>query len=273
MTIDLLVPPDLRSIDLDAAPGERSGPMLERAHEALATWVPRDETDAEARARVRGAREVRRGERSAEGGGPLVERSEAERTSEADVDRILDAEGLAVDVAARGTVTLADLGSLHAIVVGADGPLPWRTDVIWMGDRSGPDTSQPFQPAAPERIPAAMDELERFLARSGDPVVRAAVAFAQLPVIHPWADGNGRVGRLLGDMTLGAGLPHGGRSPRVSDHLARMVHATRLGLDAWRATGDLDSWVAMYAGAVIQCCESNGQSTRKWRLMRRRTSP
>jgi hypothetical protein len=141
-----------------------------------------------------------------------------------------------------------------------------------MGDRSGPDLEQAFQPAAPERIPAAMSELEHLLAREGEPIIRAALAFAQLPIIHPWDDGNGRTGRLLADAVLAASLPHGGRGPRVSDLIARKFHAARLGLDAWRVEGELDPWVAMYAGAVVQCCEADAEPRVRRRLLRRRTS-
>jgi hypothetical protein len=268
MQIDLLVPPDLRSIDLQHAPGPRSREMLERAHAALATWRPGAEQLDEARARVRRSRELRRGEQGGDADGPLLERAASERPSGEDVDRVVDAERLAVELAAAPPITLDGIGRLHAAVVGAARPLPWRTEVTWMGDRSGPNTEQRFQPAAPERVPGAMEELERFLARDGDPVLRAAVVFAQLPIIHPWHDGNGRTGRVLADAALAAGLPHGGRGPRVSDQLASLFHAAVVGLDAWRVDGDLDSWVAMFAGATVQATTIRSASRRG--LLRKR---
>jgi hypothetical protein len=272
VSIDLLVPPDLRAIDHGAAPGPRSAPMLERAAVALASWQPRPEDDDAARERIRTARELRRGERSLDGGAPLVEREAAERTSDEDVDQILAAERLARRIAASGQPKLDDIGALHAAAIGASAAVPWRTDVIWMGDRSGPSTESPFQPSAPERIPGAMAQLERFLAGDADAIGRAAVAFAQLPVIHPWPDGNGRAGRLLGDTVLAASLEHGGAGPHVSDRIARSFHAAQHGLTAWWIEDDLDSWVAMYAGAVLQCCEADAEPRTRRRLLRRRTS-
>ena len=51
-----------------------------------------------------------------------------------------------------------------------------------------------------------MDDLVRFVQRSDvHRVVHAAVAHAQFETIHPYADGSGRVGRLLIHQLLGAG--------------------------------------------------------------------
>jgi hypothetical protein len=271
VTIELLVPPDLRAIALDAAPGPRSAPMLERAHSALAKWTPEAEPGDAARARIRLTREVRRGERaSVNQDHALVERAATDLTTDEDVERVLAAERLGVEIARAGAAPDLDaIGRLHAVIVGSDEPAAYRTETIWMGDRSGPTGDHRFQPAAPRRVPEAMRELERFLARPGDPVVRAAVAFAQLPVIHPWADGNGRTGRLLGDVTLAAALEHDGQGPRASDAIARKFHAAAIGLDAWWHEGDLDSWVAMYAGAVVAACEPTPSRRRGWRPVRR----
>ncbi|HWJ85151.1 MAG TPA: Fic family protein [Cellulomonas sp.] len=53
-------------------------------------------------------------------------------------------------------------------------------------------------PPHPGRVPALMDDLVAFAARRDlDPVVQAAVAHGQFESIHPFTDGNGRVGRSL----------------------------------------------------------------------------
>src|SRR5439155_1398021 len=55
-----------------------------------------------------------------------------------------------------------------------------------------------FVPPPPESVPALMDDLCAFVNRADLPaVVQAAVAHAQFETIHPFADGNGRVGRAL----------------------------------------------------------------------------
>lgn len=53
-------------------------------------------------------------------------------------------------------------------------------------------------PSHPDRVPLAIDDLERFLARDDLPtLVQAAIAHAQFETIHPFTDGNGRTGRAL----------------------------------------------------------------------------
>ncbi|HZE79890.1 MAG TPA: Fic family protein [Candidatus Polarisedimenticolia bacterium] len=56
-----------------------------------------------------------------------------------------------------------------------------------------------FVPPPPEHLSAALDEFEKFMHSSSgyDPLVRAFLAHYQFESIHPFRDGNGRVGRLL----------------------------------------------------------------------------
>ncbi|MBF5083633.1 Fic family protein [Quadrisphaera sp. INWT6] len=53
-------------------------------------------------------------------------------------------------------------------------------------------------PPAPGRVPELMDDLVAFMRRTDlDPVVQSAVAHVQFASIHPFHDGNGRLGRSL----------------------------------------------------------------------------
>lgn len=76
-------------------------------------------------------------------------------------------------------------------------PGEFRTSQNWIGGtRPG---NALFVPPPPERVPECMDNLEKFLhQRSTYPVlIRAALAHVQFETIHPFLDGNGRLGRLL----------------------------------------------------------------------------
>jgi Fic family protein len=74
----------------------------------------------------------------------------------------------------------------------------WRTQQVWIGaGEAGPRIAD-YVPPAYESVPALMDDLVTFLARTDMPVlVQAAIAHAQFETIHPFADGNGRTGRAL----------------------------------------------------------------------------
>lgn len=74
----------------------------------------------------------------------------------------------------------------------------WRDQQVWIGGGSlGPHTAQ-FVPPHQDRVPALMDDLFAFANRVDLPVlVHTAIAHAQFETIHPFRDGNGRVGRAL----------------------------------------------------------------------------
>src|SRR5262249_43736816 len=56
-----------------------------------------------------------------------------------------------------------------------------------------------FVPPPPEQVPALMNQLDKWLyvVDPLPPLVRAGVAHVQFETIHPFLDGNGRIGRLL----------------------------------------------------------------------------
>ena len=74
----------------------------------------------------------------------------------------------------------------------------WRTEQNWIkGSDFGPHEAL-FVPPHPDRVPAAMEDLFRFIERDNIPVLaHAALAHAQFETIHPFLDGNGRTGRAL----------------------------------------------------------------------------
>lgn len=71
-----------------------------------------------------------------------------------------------------------------------------RTEQGWIGGTSPLDAHLVTPP--PDEVPALLDALIAYVNRHDiDPVSQAAVAHAQFELIHPFADGNGRVGRVL----------------------------------------------------------------------------
>jgi len=61
-----------------------------------------------------------------------------------------------------------------------------------------------FVPPSPDQVPALMQDLERYILAADDTpaLVRCAVAHVQFETIHPFLDGNGRLGRLLISLML-----------------------------------------------------------------------
>lgn len=74
-----------------------------------------------------------------------------------------------------------------------------RASQNWIGPAGCNLNEATFVPPPPGQVPQALSDLERFLHGIDDlPVlVKVALAHAQFETIHPFPDGNGRIGRLL----------------------------------------------------------------------------
>lgn len=68
----------------------------------------------------------------------------------------------------------------------------------WLGGSTYSPRGAEFIPPPPERVDPLLDDLAQFLNREDLPAIQqAAIAHAQFETIHPFDDGNGRVGRCL----------------------------------------------------------------------------
>jgi Fic family protein len=68
----------------------------------------------------------------------------------------------------------------------------------WIGGSTWHPIGAEFVPPAPEAVPGLMEDLVEYLNGAGHaPLVQAALVHAQFETIHPFTDGNGRVGRAL----------------------------------------------------------------------------
>lgn len=111
----------------------------------------------------------------------------------------VDAMTRAVDLAEEITPTsiLAVHEALMRVEPRAD-PGHFRTEQVWVGGTSTSPHGASYVAPHHSRVVDAMDDLCLFVSRTDVPLlVQCAVAHAQLETIHPFADGNGRVGRAL----------------------------------------------------------------------------
>ncbi|MCL2465031.1 MAG: Fic family protein [Micrococcales bacterium] len=125
----------------------------------------------------------------------------------------------------------------------------YRDQLVWVGTSGlGPRGAAHVAPQ-PELIPGAMADLVDFMARVDLPIVlQLAVAHAQFETIHPFVDGNGRVGRaLLHSMLREAGVVTHTTAP-VSAGLLVDTEGYFDALTAYRA-GDAEPIVRQMADA------------------------
>lgn len=122
-----------------------------------------------------------------------------------------------------------------------------RDEQGWIGGSSPFDAHLVTPP--PSELPALLDDLITYVNRVDvDPVAQAAISHAQFEVIHPFGDGNGRVGRVLVAWVLTRRLallvP-----PPVSVAIAADVGGYSSGLTLFRLGNHL-RWITWFADAV-----------------------
>lgn len=128
-----------------------------------------------------------------------------------------------------------------------------KRDQNWIGGSGQIDTAR-FIPAPPAETPDAMDTLMRFANREdgASPLIDAALAHYQFEAIHPFADGNGRVGRMMIALilidrgTLPQPLLY--MSPYLERHKDRYIDL----MYAVSRDGAWEDWVAFFLTAVAE---------------------
>lgn len=93
---------------------------------------------------------------------------------------------------------------LHSILLkGTRGankkPGEFRTTQNWLGQPGATVAQADYVPPPPNEVQGLMGELDKYINSEDDlpPLIRAALIHAQFETIHPFLDGNGRLGRLL----------------------------------------------------------------------------
>ena len=110
-----------------------------------------------------------------------------------------------------------------------------------------------FVPPPPERVPPLLADLERFIHAPRPalpPLVRIALVHVQFETIHPFLDGNGRIGRLL----IAALLEQWGLLPEplmyLSGYLKQHQREYYRRLSAVRTDGDWEGWLGFFLEGV-----------------------
>jgi Fic family protein len=148
------------------------------------------------------------------------------------------------------------LSEAHAILLthgrgAGKAPGEWRRTQNWVG---GTRPSQAvFVPPPPQRVQESLAALERFLndePQRHSPLIKAALAHVQFETIHPFLDGNGRLGRMLIPLVLASeGVL---REPLLYLSLFFKTHRGAYYdlLQKVRLEGDWEAWVEFFAEAV-----------------------
>lgn len=129
----------------------------------------------------------------------------------------------------------------------------------WIGGSDYHPLDAAFVPPPPEHVRPLLEDLCAFMGRHDiAPVVQAAIAHAQFETIHPFADGNGRVGRALIYTVLRRREESPRYIPPISLVLAGEPRAYIEGLEDYRA-GRVSEWCALFASATARAARRAGE--------------
>ncbi len=143
-------------------------------------------------------------------------------------------------------------------------PGEFRRTQNWLGG-SRPGLAR-FVPPPAQEVAAAIAALERFIHNEPQTtpiLIKAALAHVQFESIHPFLDGNGRVGRVLITLLLcSEGVI---RSPLLylSLYFKRNRDAYFEHLQRVRTDGDWEGWLTFFVEGVIDVAESTTRTTQR----------
>jgi len=127
-----------------------------------------------------------------------------------------------------------------------------RRSQNWVGPANCTLAEATFVPPPPFAVPAALGELETFIHRMDELplLVKVGLAHAQFQTIHPFLDGNGRVGRLLITFLLCERGALGKPVLYLSHYFKRLRQEYYDRLQAVRDAGDFEGWLAFFLRGV-----------------------
>ncbi|PPT98763.1 cell filamentation protein Fic [Xanthomonas arboricola pv. guizotiae] len=158
-------------------------------------------------------------------------------------------------------LSLRLIREMHALLLqGGRGagkqPGEFRRSQVWVGGAS-PALAH-FVPPPPDALPDVLSALEQFLhAPQGQmpPLVKAALAHVQFETIHPFSDGNGRLGRLLITLILCSEGVLREPSLYLSLYFKRRRADYYDRLNAVRLNGDWEGWLGFFLDGVAETAQ------------------
>ena len=145
-----------------------------------------------------------------------------------------------------------------------------RTSQNWIGPAGCTINEAIFVPPPPHVVPEALGELERFLHTQDDlpTLLRIGLAHAQFETIHPFLDGNGRIGRLLIAFLLTEREVLQRPVLYISHYFARHRQSYYDHLQAVRDRGDWEGWIHFFLKGVAEVSAEATATVRRILLLR-----
>lgn len=162
-------------------------------------------------------------------------------------------------------IRLSFIRELHRILMnsvrGQDKtPGEFRLEQNWIGKHGCTMEQASFVPPNPFQLPDHLQAFERYMDSDDiDFLLQTAVVHAQFELLHPFKDGNGRIGRILIPLFLYQKRALSEPMFYLSEYLESNRESYYFHLKAISAEGDWNGWIAFFLKAITLQASQNSQ--------------
>ena len=166
------------------------------------------------------------------------------------------------------SIRLGFIRQLHEILMdsvrGQDKhPGYFRTTQNWIGPKGCKIEEASFVPPAPHVLENALIEWENYLSfDEKDPLVQTAIVHAQFGILHPFNDGNGRIGRLLIPLYLYQKKALSAPMFYLSAYLEKNRESYYASLKSISSSGNWTPWISFFLKAITSQAKFNIDKTK-----------
>jgi len=178
---------------------------------------------------------------------------------------------LASEALAKGPIDLRLILQMHSVLMDSvrgsrKSPGQFRTEQNWIGSDTSTIETAKFVPPAPEVLDESLRAFESYVADDDiDTLIQCAVVHAQFEILHPFKDGNGRIGRLLIPLFLFQKNALASPMFYLSEYLESNRESYYVRLKAISDDGDWTGWIEFFLTAVEQQALENSERVKQIR--------
>jgi Fic family protein len=143
-------------------------------------------------------------------------------------------------------------------------PGNYRDEQNWIGPKGCTAETASFLPIPPEHLRSGMDEWERYFGSTAEPdvLVQLAIIHVEFEALHPFKDGNGRLGRMLIPLFLYQRKLLNSPDFYMSGYLERKREEYQERLRAVSCDGDWTAWCVFFLEGVREQAGENERRAR-----------